>query len=154
MSARSAVRTASFQSASGAAGLGAAKSRFRLVVSGALARAHDRHRRKPQLIGARAALGVKLSRQRDQVGELANRLEVTERGESLQPARIQVVAGQQGELRVDCRDDPGPSVVEQVSLSNRLDQEGIFGPVIGGAGSRRGKQAEVGGGRLGVGDVR
>ena len=49
---------------------------------------------------ARRLLGVKLSGQRDQVGQLAHRLEVAQRREPLEAERVQVVARQQGQVAV------------------------------------------------------
>src|SRR5437764_614910 len=62
-------------------------------------------RRKPESRGlvprrAVAALGVDLRRQADQVGELPDGLQVAARCEALEAERVEIVAGEQAEVRV------------------------------------------------------
>ena len=66
---------------------------------------------------------VKLRRERDQVGQLADRLQVAERGQPLEAERVEVIARQQGQIGVGAHHDARLPVVEQVALANRLDQQ-------------------------------
>ena len=75
-----------------------------------------------------------LRREADQVGELPDRIEVAPRGEALEAERIEVVPGQQTQVRVGTVDQPRRLVVQQVALSDRLDQERVLARRVRGAG--------------------
>ena len=78
----------------------------------------------PQRLATRTlAVGDEQRAERDQVGELADRLEVAERDEPLQPERVEPVAGEQREVGVGARHDARLAVMEQEALVDRLDEQ-------------------------------
>jgi len=92
---------------------------------------------------ARAPFGVELRTAGDQFGEDRDGLGVAKRGEALDPERVEVVAGEQGQVFVLSRKQARLPVVEEISLTDGLDDERVLGGGCRGAGTGRGKQAEV-----------
>ena len=85
---------------------------------------------------------MELGAEADQVGELVDRGGVAEGGEAFDAERVEVVAGEQGEVGVVAGEQPRLAVVEEVALADRLDDEGVLGGRRGGAGAGRGERAE------------
>src|SRR4051794_21156287 len=73
----------------------------------------------------RIALGVGLRAERDDVGELGHGFEVSELGEPLQAERVQAIAGQQRQVGILGPQHPPGTVVLQVALADRLDEQRI-----------------------------
>ena len=77
-------------------------------------------------------------------------LEVAERGEPLEPERVEVVAGEQRQVGVGARDDPAVRVMEQVALAHRLDEQRVLaglrapGPLARGGDERRARARRQG----------
>jgi hypothetical protein len=92
-----------------------------------------------------AAVGVNLRRETDQVGELANRVEITASRESLEPEGVQVIAGEQPEVGIGALEQPRCPVVQEISLADGLDQEDVLRPGVDGPWprSRQGSQRRV-----------
>src|SRR4051795_700656 len=67
-----------------------------------------------------AALRMGPRAQRDHIGQLRDGLEVAEGGKALKPDRVEVVAGEQEEVRVVVVQEPAHRVVEEVALADRL----------------------------------
>ena len=65
------------------------------------------------------------------------------RREAVEAERVEVVAGEQGEVGVVAGEQARLAVVEQVALADRLDDERVLAGRRGRAG-RRGEQAEAG----------
>ena len=89
------------------------------------------------------ALGVRLRGQRDDVGELGDRLEVAELGEPGEAERVQAVAGEQREVGVVGAHDAAVAVVLEVALADRLDEQRVVVLAPGGARAGRGRRAEA-----------
>src|SRR3954451_1115459 len=86
---------------------------------------------------ARIALGMCRGGCGDQIGEPGDRVEVAERGQALEPERVQAVAGEQREIGIVGPDDPALAVVLQVALADRLDDQRQ--PRAGGVAVGRGR---------------
>ena len=81
----------------------------------------------PERLAARAIATADEQRaQRDDVGQLADGVEVAERDEALEPERVEAVAGEQREVAIVAGHDPPGPVVQQEPLVDRLDQELVF----------------------------
>ncbi len=94
-----------------------------------------------------------LRREADQVRELADGLEISERRQPLEPQRVEVVAGEQRQVGVRSNDDSPTRVVQQVALAHGLEHERVFARGAGGALAGRGQLAQHGFGAVGVRDV-
>ena len=97
---------------------------------------------------------MKLRRERDQVGQLADRLEVTERGQPLEAEGVEVIAGEQGQIGVGADHHARLPVVQQVTLANRLDHERVLAPRLRRSRAGRGQQTKRRLGPPGIGGVR
>jgi hypothetical protein len=78
-----------------------------------------------------------LRHQGDQVGQLPNGLQIPERRESLQAARIEVVARQERQVLVGAVQQARPRVVEEVSLPDGLEEDRVLRGGIRGARTGR-----------------
>src|SRR5215213_5767574 len=113
---------------------------------------HGGHAGGPDGLGALGiALGVRLRRERDHVGQLADRRDVPQLGEAGEPEREQPVAGQQGEVRILRPHDAARAVVLEVALEDRLHQQRVGVLMPGGArpGGRCGAERAVRGDAVG-----
>src|SRR3954452_15317508 len=90
----------------------------------------------------RAALGMRLRAERDDVGELGDGLEVAERRQPREPERVEVVAGEQDEVGIVVAQEAPGAVVQEIAFTDRLyDERDVVG-VTGRAGAGRGERAE------------
>jgi hypothetical protein len=78
----------------------------------------------------------------DQIAEDGDGAVVAERGEAVEAERVEVVAGEQGEVGVVAGEQARLAVVEQVALVDRLDDQGVLAGVGSGAGAIGREQAE------------
>ena len=68
-------------------------------------------------------LGPCLRAQRDDVGQLAHRLQVAQRGQPREPERVEAVARQQRQVGLDRVEEARRAVMQQFALADRLDDE-------------------------------
>jgi hypothetical protein len=87
--------------------------------------AERRGGRRPGLAVARQAVGSELGAERDQGGEIGDRLDRARLGDADEPVRVEVVAEQQRRVLVDRREQARPAVVEQVALVDRLEPQRV-----------------------------
>ena len=87
---------------------------------------------------------MELGAEADQVGQLADGGGVAERGEALDAERVEVVAGEQGEVGVVPGEQARLAVVEEVALADRLDDERVLGGRRAARGAGRGEEPEGG----------
>ena len=90
---------------------------------------------------------MELRAEADQIGELADRVGVGEGREAFDPERVEVVAGEQGEVGVVAGDEARLAVVQEVALADRLDDERVLAGGGGRTVARSGREPEDG--RLG-----
>ena len=133
------VRLVSHSSDSGAAESIDSALRTASPIAGARPRSPERGRPRRSRPSA-----WQLGAAADQVGELAHRLGVAERGEALDAERVEIVAGEQGEVRVVAGEQPRLAVVEEVALADRLDHQ----RVLAGRPRRGARRRRAGRGRL------
>ena len=87
--------------------------------------AERRGRRRPGLTVARQVVGPEPGAERDQPGEVGDRLDGARLGYPDEAVRVEVVAQQEGGVGVRGLEQPWPPVVEQVALVDRLQPEGV-----------------------------
>jgi hypothetical protein len=90
-----------------------------------LAAAERRGGRRPGLAVPGPAVGAELRADRDQRGQIRDRLDRSRVGDADEAVRVEVVPEQQCRVRVDRREQPRPAVVEQVALVDRLEPERV-----------------------------
>ena len=73
---------------------------------------------------------------------MRDRARVAEGSEAVEAERVEVVAGEQGEVGVVAGEQARLAVVEEVALVDRLDHEGVLAGRRGGAGAGGGERAE------------
>ena len=108
------------------------------------------HARLPDGVGQlRAALGVRLGAQRDDVGQLADGLDVAQLRQPREAQRVEPIARQQREIGLDRPEEARGAVVQQLALADGLDHEGDVGlaPARARPGRGGGAQRAVLGGR-------
>ena len=66
---------------------------------------------------------MRLGAERDDVGELGDRLEVAEGGEAREPEGVELVAGEQRQVAIVVAQPAPVAVVQEVALADRLDDE-------------------------------
>src|SRR2546421_2162125 len=79
----------------------------------------------PSLAVAREPVGTQLGAERDQRGEVGHVLHAPGFRDADETVRVEIVAEQQRRVVVLGREEPGPSVVEQVALVDRLEPERV-----------------------------
>jgi hypothetical protein len=94
-----------------------------------LAFAEGRRRRRPGLAVAGKAVGPELGAARDQRREIRDCLNGPGLGDADEPVRIEVVAEQERGVVVCRREEPRRAVVQEVTLVDRLEAEGV--PLLG-----------------------
>ena len=77
-----------------------------------------------------ALLGVGLGGDADQIAELDDGGRIAESRQAGDPQRVEVVARQEGEVRVGLAQQSRAGVVQEVSLAHRFDDEGVGGRVL------------------------
>jgi hypothetical protein len=87
--------------------------------------AERRGRRRPGLAVARQLVGAQPRAERDQTGEVGDRVDGARLGDSHEAVRVEVVAQQEGGVGVRGLEQSRPPVVEQVPLVDRLQPEGV-----------------------------
>jgi len=90
------------------------------------------------------AFGVPLGAQRDDVGQLADGVEVAQGGQPGEPEGVEPITGQQRQVAVVGADHPGPAVVQEVALADRLDDERQL-VLVAGRARPGGRERPVGG---------
>src|SRR3954471_7664628 len=108
----------------GGAGIARPGRRLRGLQVAVGAPADGRRAGHPDRLGElRPALRVGLRAERDDVGELGDRVEVAQRGEPREAERVEVVAGEQHQVAVVLAQQAPGGVVQEIALADRLDDE-------------------------------
>src|SRR4051812_43113562 len=71
-------------------------------------------------------LGPHLCADRDQLGKIGHRLDDLPLRNAHESVRVQIVAEQEGRIRVGRLEEPRPAIVEQVALVDRLEAEPVL----------------------------
>jgi len=82
--------------------------------------------------------GLRLGEQRDRVAELADGVQIAERGQAGEAQRVQLVPEQQRQVRITGADHTRLAVVEQRPFPDHLEQELVLGLVPASPRARRG----------------
>ena len=80
---------------------------------------------RPRLAVAGKAVGAELCAERDQRGQVGDRLDRARLGDADEAVRVEVVAEQQSGVCVPRFEQPRPAVVEQVALVDRLEAQRV-----------------------------
>ena len=90
-----------------------------------LAPAHGRRGRRPRIAVAGQAVGPQPGAERDQRREVGDGLDRPRLGHAHQPVGVEVITEQERGVGVGGREQPWPSVVEEVALIDRLQAERV-----------------------------
>ena len=91
-----------------------------------LAPAHGRRGRRPRIAVAGQAVGPQPGAERDQRREVGDGLDRPRLGHAHQPVGVEVITEKEPGVGVGGREQPWPSVVEEVALIDRLQAERVM----------------------------